>query len=99
MMKDSNTAKETASQPAWKAIIAKYQKPSIPRGIWQVCNTLVPYVGLWYLIYVSIGVSWWLAVPLIVLAGGFLVRLFIIHHDCGHGSSFPRLLQLLSSIP
>jgi omega-6 fatty acid desaturase (delta-12 desaturase) len=73
---------------SWKEIVAKYQKPSVPRGLWQVTNTLVPYVGLWYLIYLTMSVSWWLAAPLIVLAGGFLVRLFIIHHDCGHGSFF-----------
>jgi len=53
-----------------------------------VTNTLVPYGLLWYLMYLSISVSWWLAVPLAILAGAFLVRLFIIHHDCGHGSFF-----------
>src|SRR4029077_7056387 len=51
-------------------------------------NTLVPYAVLWYLMYLSLAVSWWLAVPLAVLAGGFLVRAFIICHDCGHGSFF-----------
>ena len=58
-------------------------------GIWQVVNTLVPYAALWCLMYFSLRVSWWLAVPLAVLAGGFLVRVFIIFHDCGHGSFFP----------
>src|SRR6267378_6194523 len=87
---DSDSVKNAgqANPPAWKAIVAKYQKPAVWRGIWQVANTLVPYAGLWYLIYLSIAVSWWLAMPLVVLAGGFLVRLFIIHHDCGHGSFF-----------
>ena len=36
----------------------------------------------------SLAVSWWLTVPLAILAGGFLVRVFIIFHDCGHGSFF-----------
>jgi omega-6 fatty acid desaturase (delta-12 desaturase) len=49
-------------------------------------NTLVPYVALWCLMYLSMGVSHWLVVPLAILAGAFLVRIFIIHHDCGHGS-------------
>lgn len=39
--------------------------------------------------YFAVAVSWWLAVPLAVLAGAFLVRVFIIFHDCGHGSFFP----------
>jgi len=38
--------------------------------------------------YLSHGVSWWLTVPLAILAGAFLVRVFIIFHDCGHGSFF-----------
>ena len=74
--------------PAWKAIVAKYQKPAAGRAIWQLLNTLVPYAALWYLIYLSLKVSWWLAIPLAVLVGGFAVRLFIISHDCGHGSFF-----------
>src|SRR5436309_14751818 len=71
---------------AWKEIVARYQKPSVGRGVWQIANTLVPYAGLWYLMYLSLSVSYWLVVPLAVLAAGFTVRLFIIHHDCGHGS-------------
>ena len=51
-------------------------------------NTLVPYVGLWYLMYLSLAVSYWLVVPLVILMAGFQVRVFIIHHDCGHGSYF-----------
>src|SRR6266576_3600912 len=71
---------------AWKEIVARYQKPSVGRGVWQIVNTLVPYSALWYLMYLSLSVSYWLVVPLAVLAAGFMVRLFIIHHDCGHGS-------------
>src|SRR5437867_1569377 len=73
---------------AWKAIVARYQKPSLGRGLWQIANTLVPYAILWYLMYLTLSVSYWLAVPLEVLAGAFLVRVFIIQHDCGHGSFF-----------
>ena len=90
MINDSTPAKtgNNAKSPAWKAIVAKYQKPAVWRAIWQVLNTLVPYAALWYLMYLSLAVSWWLAVPLALLAGGFMVRLFIISHDCGHGSFF-----------
>ena len=72
----------------WRAIVAKYQHPSTWRAAWQIVNTFVPYAALWYLMYLSVSVSWWLAVPLAVLAGAFLVRVFIIFHDCGHGSFF-----------
>src|SRR6266699_1810325 len=90
MINDSASAKtaDHAKSPAWKAIVARYQKPAVWRATWQVLNTLVPYAGLWYLMYLSLAVSWWLALPLAILAGGFMVRLFIISHDCGHGSFF-----------
>jgi acyl-lipid omega-6 desaturase (Delta-12 desaturase) len=73
---------------AWKEIVLKYQEPSVWRALWQIVNTFVPYAFLWYLMYLSLAVSWWLTVPLALLAGGFLVRIFIIFHDCGHGSYF-----------
>jgi acyl-lipid omega-6 desaturase (Delta-12 desaturase) len=73
---------------AWKEIVVRYQRPSLGRSIWQIANTILPYAGLWYLMYLSLEVSWWLILPLAILAGGFLVRLFIIFHDCGHGSFF-----------
>ena len=68
--------------------IEKYMKPSLGRSMWQIANTFIPYVGLWALIVYSFSVSYWLTAFLIVLAAGFLVRLFIIFHDCGHGSYF-----------
>ena len=81
--------KKSQSNPAvWKEIVAKYQHPSTPRAVWQIVNTLIPYAFLWYLMYRSSTISWWLIPPLAVLAGAFLVRIFIIFHDCGHGSYF-----------
>jgi omega-6 fatty acid desaturase (delta-12 desaturase) len=73
---------------AWKRIVARYQKPVLGRAVWQIINTLIPYAALWCLMHLTLAVSWWLTAPLAVLAGGFLVRVFIISHDCGHGSFF-----------
>jgi len=72
----------------WKLAIEKYQQPSSWRALWQLLNTFVPYALLWYLMHLSVAVSWWLTVPLAVLAGALLMRIFIIFHDCGHGSYF-----------
>ena len=72
----------------WKKIVADFENPSTGRALWQIINTLVPYAVLWYLMFFSLAVSWWLTLPLAVLAGMFLVRVFIIFHDCGHGSFF-----------
>ncbi len=84
----SLTQQRPSGAAAWKQIVIRYQQPSRWRAVWQLVNTLVPYGALWYLMYVWAAVSYWLVVPLAVLAGGFMVRLFIIHHDCGHGSFF-----------
>jgi len=102
-MKNEFVLSASGSQPGisgWKEIVAKYQKPAAWRSIWQVVNTLVPYAALWYLMYLSLAVSYWLMLPLAVLAGGFLVRLFIIFHDCGHSSFFrsPKANDLLGVI-
>lgn len=77
------------SQPeSWKEIVMKYQRPSLKRGGWQLINSVGGYAAAWGLIYWSLPVSLWLTAALAILAGGFLVRVFIIFHDCGHGSFF-----------
>ena len=73
---------------SWKALVAKFQTPNAWRATWQLVNTLGSYALVWYLMALSLSVSWWLTVPLAVLSGGLLVRVFIIFHDCGHGSFF-----------
>jgi omega-6 fatty acid desaturase (delta-12 desaturase) len=85
---DPNSDPAPTDAAAWKKIVLEYQKPSTWRGIWQIVNTLGPLALVWYLMYLSLPISWWLVLPLAVLAGGFLVRAFIIFHDCGHGSFF-----------
>lgn len=72
----------------WKQIVRKYQVPSKWKSTWQLTNTLVPYAGLWVAMYFAMGVSWWLVIPLAILAAGFHIRTFIIFHDCTHGSFF-----------
>lgn len=85
---DCSAQPQKSEAPRWKQVVARYQQPSAGRALWQVVNSLVPYIMLWFLMYRAAAVSYWLTVPLVLLAGGFLVRLFIIFHDCGHGSFF-----------
>jgi acyl-lipid omega-6 desaturase (Delta-12 desaturase) len=72
----------------WREIPAGYLKPSALRAAWQLITTLGAYALLWGLIYLGLEVSRWLALPLIILGAGLLVRLFVIFHDCVHGSFF-----------
>src|SRR5688572_15972303 len=73
---------------AWRRIVLEYQSPSRWRATWQLVNTIGPYVALWYLMYLSLPISVWLVLPLATLAGLFVIRIFIIFHDCGHRSYF-----------
>lgn len=72
----------------WKSIVEVYEKPNAWRASWQLLNTVGAYVALWFLMYFSLSISWWIAAPVSVLAGCFLIRVFIIFHDCGHGAFF-----------
>lgn len=65
-----------------------YQRPSRVKSIWQLCDTLIPYLVLFTLSVLAFRVSFWLALPVIFIASGFLIRTFIIFHDCGHLSFF-----------
>jgi len=72
----------------WRPVVAKYARPDLWRSIWQIINTLIPYIVLFYLSMRSLKISFWLTLPLTILTAGFMVRTFIIFHDCGHGSFF-----------
>lgn len=72
----------------WQKIVAKYQNPKRTKSIKQLLNTLIPYIFLWYAMIKALSVSFWLMLPLSIIAAGLLVRIFIIFHDCGHGSFF-----------
>ena len=72
----------------WQELTAEYQKPDTLRSVWQLVNSIVPYLFLWYVMYRSLEVSYWLTLALAVPAAGFLIRIFILFHDCCHGSFF-----------
>jgi omega-6 fatty acid desaturase (delta-12 desaturase) len=72
----------------WQKMVAPYQHADMKRSLGQLANSLLPYLGLWVLMVFSLRVSYLLTMILAVPAAGFLVRLFIIFHDCGHGSFF-----------
>lgn len=68
--------------------LAPYRKPSPARSIFELVITVVPFVLLWALIWAAVDTGYWIGLALVVPAAGFLVRLFMIQHDCGHGSFF-----------
>lgn len=73
----------------WQQIVKTYTEPNLRKSIWQVINSfggLFLSFGLMYLALVTVG--YWLALVLAIPTAGFLVRVFIIQHDAGHGSFF-----------
>jgi acyl-lipid omega-6 desaturase (Delta-12 desaturase) len=81
-------AEQPINAHPWKGAVAKYQQPSLWRSVFQLVNSLVPYLVLWVVMYRALAVSYWITLLLAIPAGGFMMRIFIIHHDCGHGSFF-----------
>ena len=72
----------------WMRILSTYREPIHWRSIWEICVTAVPFVAFLSLAWMLWGVSPWLALLLTVPSAAFLVRLFLIQHDCGHGAFF-----------
>jgi omega-6 fatty acid desaturase (delta-12 desaturase) len=70
---------------AWRQRLAPYARPSTPRAILSLATSVVPYLGLTVAMYLLLGQSP-LALLLAIPAAAFLVRSFIVFHDCSHGS-------------
>lgn len=68
--------------------LSKYRERSFWRSIWQVGSTVAVFVALWVLCWWSLDVSYLLTLAVALPTAGCLVRLFILAHDCGHGSLF-----------
>ncbi|WP_064094068.1 fatty acid desaturase [Rossellomorea aquimaris] len=83
-----------------KKDIAPFEKSTTKESVWQIINTLGPFVLLWFLAYQSLSISYWLALVPIIIAAGFLTRMFIIFHDCTHFSFFKsrRANRILGTI-
>lgn len=79
---------QQAKQAQLKKTIAPYEKTDMKSSVRQLINTLLPLALLWYGAYLSLSVSLWLTLPIAVLTSGFVIRTFIIFHDCCHGSFF-----------
>lgn len=83
-----DTVSPNASKLPWQQAVAAYQHSDTLISIWQMINSIIPYFVLWYLAYRSLEVSYGLTLVIALFAGLFGMRIFIIFHDCGHGSFF-----------
>ncbi len=77
----------------WTQILLRYREPSLLRSIVELGITFGPLAALWMVMWLFYSYGfWWLSLLLALPAAGFLVRLFMIQHDCGHGAFFRHRL-------
>jgi omega-6 fatty acid desaturase (delta-12 desaturase) len=76
-------------RPFWREDLAPYARPNLPRSLIDLLTSVVPYLALSYAMYLALGVSYLLVLAIAIPAAGFLVRTFILFHDCSHGSLLP----------
>jgi omega-6 fatty acid desaturase (delta-12 desaturase) len=79
---------KAAGQMPLDGSLAAYATPQVGRSVWQLASTLAGFVICWYLALRSIAVSYALTLLVATVGAVFFIRLFIIQHDCGHGSFF-----------
>lgn len=70
----------------WRELVSSYKIPDNKKAVFQILNTFIPFVGLWTLMYFSLNWSIWITMAIGLVNALFLVRIFIIQHDCGHQS-------------
>jgi omega-6 fatty acid desaturase (delta-12 desaturase) len=75
-------------RPWWRDSLAPFAKPSLARSLADIATSVVPYLVLSAVMYFTLDVSYLIALALAPLAAGFLLRTYIIFHDCAHGSFF-----------
>lgn len=77
-------------KPSWSLLLSKYREPSALRSWFEIAVTAIPFVGLWALAAIAVLAGHWWGLVFTVPAAGLLVRLFILQHDCGHGTLFAQ---------
>jgi omega-6 fatty acid desaturase (delta-12 desaturase) len=78
-----------SNRPPWQEALGAYAQPRVRRAWLEVMSSAVPYLALSVAMYLTLGVSPLLTVALAIPTAGFLVRVFVVFHDCAHGSMFP----------
>jgi omega-6 fatty acid desaturase (delta-12 desaturase) len=73
----------------WREAVARHEQPSLPHSLLDLATSAVPYLAISVAMYLCLDVSVWITFALAVPAAGFLLRTFIVFHDCAHGSFLP----------
>jgi omega-6 fatty acid desaturase (delta-12 desaturase) len=90
MLAVSDGLKNQVIRSAWFRALSKYERPHLGKAVWQLANTLVPFIALWILMVwmVQRAVPYWYLLPPLIVTAGLMVRIYIFFHDCTHSSFF-----------
>ena len=83
-----STAETTPKSIDWNAMLAPYRRPVGWKSVFQLATTALLLAAFWFGAAWSLKVGYWLTLLLAVPAAMMVVRLFMLQHDCGHGSFF-----------
>ena len=78
------------SETAWLKRLMPYRHANGRRGLFELAVTIIPLAVLWGISSVAVANGHWWGLILTIPAAGFLLRLFMIQHDCGHGAFFGK---------
>src|ERR1700689_829376 len=70
----------------WREALEPYAQPRLGRSLLDLATSVLPYLALTAAMYWALGVSYLLTLLIAIPASGFLIRTFILFHDCSHGS-------------
>jgi len=85
----ASPGRRRSERPFWREALEPYAQPDLGRSLLDLATAVVPYLALSYAMYLALGVSYLLVLAIAIPAAGFLVRTFILFHDCTHGSFLP----------
>ncbi len=86
---DAPSARPSTGRVFWGDALAPYSRPRLGRSLLDIATSLVPYLALSVLMYLALDVSYLLVLALAIPAAGFLLRTYIVFHDCAHGAFLP----------
>jgi omega-6 fatty acid desaturase (delta-12 desaturase) len=85
---DGTQTESSLSARDWATILDSYREPDPGRSVFELAVTAGGFALVWLAMWATLGIGYWLTLLIAVPAAGFLVRLFLIQHDCGHGTLF-----------
>lgn len=88
-MTASPDAESALDRLYWRESVSRHEQPSLRHSFADVATSVFPYLALTGVMYLCLGVSVWITLALAIPAAGFLLRTFVVFHDCAHGSFLP----------